>query len=156
MERRWKNCLLGLVIAVMVISAGILLATPGTGNTTDSAKDRPAGLAEELDSILIDNKGYKKQRKGPVEFTHLEHAKDYKLSCWDCHHDYKDEENVWVPWGTTQKCSECHDPQKKQDKVASLQKAFHLNCRNCHKALQQQDKDTGPYRECSGCHTKSE
>ena len=91
MERCWKNCLWGLVILVMVISAGILLVTPGTGNTTDTAKDRPEGLSGDLDSILIDNKGYKKQRKGPVEFTHLEHAKDYKLSCWDCHHDRKEQ-----------------------------------------------------------------
>ena len=154
MEQRWKNCLWGLGIAVMVISAGILLATPGTGNTTDAAKDRPAGLTLDVDSILIDNEGYKKQRKGPVEFSHLEHAREYKLSCWDCHHDYKDEENVWVPWGKTQKCSACHDPKKKQGNVANLQKAFHLNCRNCHKDLLKQDKDTGPYRECSGCHAE--
>ncbi len=156
MEQRWKNCLWGLAIVVMVLSAGILLGTPGTGNTTDSAKEGSEGPTLDVDSIMIDNEGYKKQRKGPVEFSHLEHAMNYKVSCWECHHDYQDGENVWVPWGQTQKCIECHDPLKKQDKVANLQKAYHLNCRNCHKLLQKQDKDTGPYRECSGCHAENE
>jgi len=136
----------------MVISAGILLSTPGTGNTAGSEKDKTAAVSEDIDVITIDNQGYKKKRKGPVEFSHLEHAQNYGLSCWDCHHDYKDGENVWVPWGTTQKCSECHDPQIKKDNIPRLQKAFHLNCRNCHKELQKKGENTGPYRECSGCH----
>ena len=152
MERRWRHCVFGGLIAVMVVSAGILLGTPGTGNTANSEKDKQEALSGDLDTILIDNRGYKRERKGPVEFSHLEHARDYGMTCWDCHHEYKDGENVWVPWGTTQRCSACHDPLTKKDNIVNLQKAYHLNCRNCHKERLKKDESAGPYRECSGCH----
>ena len=38
--------------------------------------------------IKIDEKGYKKDKKGSVEFAHLKHA-EFR-ACIDCHHNYKD------------------------------------------------------------------
>ncbi len=112
------------------------------------------------DVITIDYSGYKKERKGPVDFTHKKHAMDYKMLCWECHHEYKDDEkkwgNKWSPWGEIKTCDECHDPLKKQDKIVNLQKAFHINCKICHKTLAEQKKKAGPYKKCKGCHQKME
>jgi len=117
----------------------------------------PVGAAERGkgtgDVLTLDNKGYKSDRKGPVTFTHRKHAMDYRVSCWDCHHEFKDGKNVWSPWeGETQQCVKCHDPEKTRDKVVNLQKAFHLNCKTCHQELAAQKKKTGPHKKCLGCH----
>ncbi|MBN1103223.1 MAG: cytochrome c3 family protein [Deltaproteobacteria bacterium] len=104
------------------------------------------------DTLILDNKAYKSDRKGPVTFTHRKHAMDYRVSCWDCHHDYKDGKNLWSPWGETKQCAQCHDPKKSVDKVVNLQKAYHVNCKTCHQNLAAQKKKTGPHRKCLGCH----
>ena len=109
-----------------------------------------------LNVILLNNQGYKKKRKGPVEFTHKKHVYQYRLFCWDCHHDYKDGQNVWVPWGETKRCDQCHDPRKKEPNKIMLQKAFHYQCKGCHKKLAKEKKKTGAYRKCGGCHLKKE
>ena len=109
-----------------------------------------------LNVILLNNQGYKKKRKGPVEFTHKKHVYQYRLFCWDCHHDYKDGQNVWVPWGETKRCDQCHDPRKKEPNKIMLQKAFHYQCKGCHKKLAKEKKKTGAYRKCGGCHLKKD
>lgn len=136
------------------IAAGcfiLLLVVIGGGYTTATGAESGTG---SLDTFTIENKGYKSERKGPVPFTHRKHALEYRISCWDCHHEYKDGKNVWSPWEQTQQCSECHDPVKTKDKVVTLQKAYHMNCRDCHSKLAAQKKRTGPYRKCFGCHTQ--
>jgi hypothetical protein len=104
------------------------------------------------DVLTLNNKAYKSDRKGPVTFTHRKHAMEYRVSCWDCHHEYKDGKNVWSPWGETQQCVQCHDPGKSQDKVVNLQKAYHVNCKTCHQNLAAQKKKAGPHKKCLGCH----
>ena len=141
MKTRFVAIAAGCSILFLIITVGFFTAT--------SAKE---AATSSLDAFTIENTGYKSERKGPVDFTHRKHALDYRVSCWDCHHEYKDGKNVWSPWEQTQQCSECHDPVKSQDKVVSLQKAFHMNCRDCHKKMEQQGRKTGPYRGCSGCH----
>ncbi len=106
------------------------------------------------DVIRIENEGYKHDRKGPVEFNHTKHARDYKVSCWDCHHVYKDGINVWSPLAKTAKCSQCHHPLKKEGMAMKLQTAYHVNCKNCHKTLAESNQSTGPYRKCYGCHER--
>ena len=110
----------------------------------------------EGDVIMINCDGYKKDRKGPVIFNHKKHAREYQISCWDCHHIYKGEKNIWSPWGKTQKCRDCHDTLQNQGEVAMLQKAYHLKCRDCHEALNKEGKNSGPYKECAGCHEKKD
>lgn len=97
--------------------------------------------------IKIDGKGYEKDKKGPVAFAHQKHA-EFR-ACIDCHHDYKD---VVEKGQSVRKCSECHDPLRKEGKAIRLQNAYHKKCRNCHKKLAKAGKPTGPFKECSGCH----
>jgi hypothetical protein len=141
MKTRFIAIAAGCSILFLIIAGGFFTAT--------SAKE---AVTSSLDVFTIENKGYKSERKGPVDFTHRKHALDYRISCWDCHHEFKDGKNVWSPWEQTQQCSECHDPVKSKDKVVSLQKAYHMNCRDCHQKLGAQKKRTGPYRKCFGCH----
>ena len=46
----------------------------------------------DLEVITIENKDYKKDRKGPAKFEHVKHAREYKISCWECHHEYKEDQ----------------------------------------------------------------
>jgi hypothetical protein len=114
---------------------------------------------QEFDVIIINYDGYKKNRKGPVKFTHKKHARDYGISCWNCHHSYEDDDkekpNLYSPWsGETDTCDTCHDPQETDMTDIKLQRAFHMNCKGCHKSLAQQKKKTGEFRKCTGCHDK--
>jgi hypothetical protein len=137
-----------LAVYAVVLSVLLLALTGGWVPTRVKAETGTSSL----DVIVIDNEGYKSDRKGPVTFTHKKHALDYRVSCWECHHEFKDGKNVWAPWENTTQCSECHDPQKDQGKAWNLQKAFHVNCKNCHQGLAAQKKKTGPYKKCFGCH----
>ena len=118
-----------------------------------NAESQVAGSSGR-DVIRIENEGYKKDRKGPVDFSHTKHARDYKVSCWDCHHVFKDGVNVWSPLGKTEKCSHCHNPMKKEGTAMKLQTAYHVNCKNCHKTRAECNESAGPYRKCYGCHEK--
>ena len=119
------------------------------------------------DDISIENKGYKKDKKRPVLLTHKKHTdptkdKGYGVACADCHHVYTDGKNVWkgdaASFDHVDKCSKCHDISKNTKengvKVVKLQNAYHKNCKNCHKALKKEGKETGPFKKCNGCHKK--
>lgn len=110
--------------------------------------------ADVPEVIMIENQGYAKDKKGPVKFSHKKHSADYKIACTECHHTYQDGKNVWKEGDKVQKCSECHNPEKKEGKVMKLQNAFHKNCKNCHKELQEAGKPTGPFKKCNDCHQK--
>lgn len=92
-----------------------------------------------------------KRERPPVNFPHNRHA-EAGLSCKDCHHQYKNGENV-LDESTLQegnqeiKCSACHTPQSRID----LQRAFHYQCLSCHKKNERERKKTGP-RFCGECH----
>jgi hypothetical protein len=102
--------------------------------------------------IVINSKDvFKKLKKAPVVFTHKKH-KEFK--CIQCHHEYKDGKNVWKEGDPVKKCSECHNPLKKQGKAMKLKNAYHKNCKNCHKALAKAGKKTGPFKKCNECHQK--
>lgn len=156
MGRKWIAFISVLLISLLV-SAGVFVgfeveAQKAAEKDATDVGEKSSTMA--LDVLILDNEGYKKDRKGPVEFSHKKHARDYKVLCWECHHEYKDKENIWVPWVETKKCRECHDPMKKEITEIKLQKAFHYNCKGCHKALAKEDKKTGAYQKCAGCHKK--
>ena len=148
-----------LAISVMAvgISAGFVSCTKDTTKKAESAADMAMNVStdHEFDLITIENEGYSKDRKGPVKFNHVRHALNDKILCWECHHDYTDKKNNWSPWGTTERCVECHMPSEDMENVPNLQKAYHLNCRNCHKTLEGPQKKNAPYRTCYGCHEKT-
>lgn len=113
-----------------------------------------AEAQEVADEIYINNTVYKTDRKGPVYFSHTEHAEDYVDACDECHHDYKDGQNVWHEGQPVQKCSSCHDPLKRDGKIRKLNIAYHLNCKGCHKLLAREGGTQAPYRQCTDCHAK--
>ncbi len=113
-----------------------------------------ADIDKGPEKICIQNKGYKKIKKGPVEFSHRKHQVDYKIACTECHHNYENGKNVWKEGDPVKKCHQCHNPLKKQGKVLKLQIAYHKNCKGCHRELAKAHKKHGPYKKCSKCHAK--
>ena len=132
-----------IMILLTAILTGMLFLSVGVLTATDAPQE-----------ILIQGKDYKKDKKGPVKLTHEKHAKDYKIACTECHHEYEGDKNVWKEGQPVKKCSACHDPKKKQGKTIKLQNAYHKNCKNCHKALAKEGKKTGPFKKCTKCHAK--
>ena len=135
MGRKWICLSIALIgIATLIIGGDII------------AQDQP-------DEIMIDNRGYKPERKGPVNFTHLNHAEDYEIACSDCHHVYEDGKNSWEDGDPVEKCIKCHDPVENRDEVKNLRLSFHKNCKNCHRKLAQEGiSEDAPYRKCAECH----
>ena len=150
-----------------ILTCGIFLFYAGSqiraDQTLDTIKNVPVEnntspatkvLHKDLNIITIHNKGYEKYRKGPVNFYHESHTRQYKVNCWECHHDFVDgEENTWTPWGKTEKCSKCHDPAEKKDGVIKLQTAFHLNCKTCHRKMGIY-KGLRESQTCGKCHVQ--
>lgn len=107
------------------------------------------------DDIMIQNEGYKTNKKGPVPLSHKKHSVDYKIACTECHHEYEDGKNVWEEGKPVQKCAACHDPMAKKGNTDKLQNAYHKNCKNCHKELAAADPEIKvPYKKCNECHEK--
>jgi len=130
----------GLLTLVIVFVTGLLFLAVG------------ALIAADVpDEVSIQNDGYKKDKKGPVKLSHKLHAADYKVACTECHHEYEGGKNVWKEGQPVKKCSECHNPLKKDKKVMKLQNAYHRNCKNCHKAL---EGKKAPFKKCNDCHQK--
>ena len=135
----FNNMKKGALTKILLLSIGLIFIAAGV-----------LTAADVTEKIVIDNKGYSKDIKGPVNFSHLKHNKDYKVACTDCHHEYKDGNNIWKEGDTVKTCVTCHDPEKPQDNVPRLMMAFHNNCRDCHK---NSGKDTAPSK-CNDCHAK--
>jgi len=155
-----KSCGILLIFA-MVFYVFMACAADDDSNASSEPDTAVAGAEteaqtgfHELDYIVIDNDVYEKDRKGPVTFGHRNHAKDYGISCWECHHDYVDGENTWSPWDSTMKCIECHDPAEDYDAIMRLQAAYHLNCKTCHKEQAVFGNDAQAYRKCTTCHER--
>lgn len=107
------------------------------------------------DEIVIDNEGYEKDRKGPVNFPHLSHIEDYEVSCDQCHHDYQEGKNVWKEGDPVRKCADCHSPLESKGKVKKLSIAFHKNCKTCHKkAVEEGVSEAAPFKSCYHCHER--
>ena len=136
MNRKLLTTLLVALTGLLFLAVGVLVA------------------ADVPDEITIQNTGYKRDKKGPVHFSHKKHHADYKLACTECHHNYENGKNVWKEGDPVKPCKQCHNPLKKQGKVPKLQIAYHKNCKNCHKHLAKAGKKAGPYKKCSQCHQK--
>ena len=106
---------------------------------------------EMPEEMIIDNRGYKSEKKGPVPFSHQTHAEDYGLSCDECHHVFESGKNVWEEGDEVQTCKTCHDPRESKGEAKKLQIAFHRACKDCHK---ESGSNEAPYRKCYECHKK--
>ena len=111
---------------------------------------------EAPDEVAIENEGYKADRKGPVALSHKKHFEEYQVQCNACHHEYSDGENVWKLGDPVKKCIDCHKPVKEEAEGLDLKKAFHDNCKNCHKEAQANGNMNAPSMKCNDCHAKKE
>jgi len=103
--------------------------------------------------IEIYSSAFEEYKKGPVKLSHLKHFAEYNVACIDCHHDYQDGKNVWVPTAPVESCASCHDPEETKGDVKKLQTAYHTNCKNCHKEMLEEGKsEDAPYKKCADCH----
>lgn len=115
----------------------------------------PAEEPSPPESIVIENEGYEKDRKGPVKFSHLSHVEDYEAACDACHHDYQGGKNVWKEGDPVKKCADCHSPLESKENAKKLSIAFHKNCKSCHKkAVQEGVSEDAPYKSCYHCHER--
>jgi hypothetical protein len=159
MAKKWI-----ILVNIVLISFVILvLGGPLTADDKDAKL-----LVDAPEEVVIDNPGYKKDKKGPVKLQHKKHQDEYKkvdgkkIECTECHHDYvyegdkKKPKNVWKEGDPVKKCASegCHSPLKKKDKIAKLNVAFHKNCKNCHKEVVKaglkKDKEA-PFKSCKKC-----
>ncbi len=106
--------------------------------------------AEDLDVIIIDNKGYKKDRISPSKFEHLKHITGYQISCLKCHHEYKDNKGNPEP----QAAQVTSDAKTQDTRVNSGAQGTQDN-----KEVQKNPNIWSPWgktKKCSECHDPNE
>ena len=133
------------------LSAEDIAAAPQTAGSS-MVTEITSVTQKIIEDIIIENQGYSEDKKGPVKFSHLKHNKDYKVSCAQCHHMYKNGENQWKEGDKVEKCAVCHDPLTDKERAVKLQNAFHKNCKDCHSEVNKEGKEA-PSTKCTGCHS---
>lgn len=129
----------GWILIVMIVCTGFFFAS-GILTAADAPTD-----------IVIDGKSYKKDIKGPVNFSHAKHSAEYGAKCEDCHHSFTDGKNTWKSGDEVKKCVDCHDVDKTEGNKKKLMMAFHDNCKGCHTEKVKEGK-AAPDKKCEGCH----
>ena len=101
------------------------------------------------DMVVINADGFERPRRPPAVFRHDEHNEAAEIEeCNECHHVYDDDGKLVEDESSEdQSCSECHDLKDSGEQPA-LMKAYHLNCKGCHK-----EEKAGPVM-CGECHLK--
>ncbi len=102
---------------------------------------------EDMQSVSAD--AFIKHRRPPAVFRHDEHNESAGIEeCYICHHVY-DQAGKLVEDESSeeQNCADCHGLARSGSKPA-LMKAFHANCKGCHK-----EKKKGPVI-CGQCHVR--
>ena len=82
-----------------------------------------------------------KCKKGEILLNHSTHA---NIPCTDCHHPVEGVEEI------DYRCHNCHTQESKDS--LTTKKAFHKNCRDCHKKL---EIESVP-KKCKECHKDPE
>ena len=138
MKKNALSLILLIIVGIIFVTVGVLIA------------------ADVPENVIIENEGYKKDRKSAVTFSHLKHSEEYQVECFECHHDYQDGKNIWKEGDPVKQCIECHDPNgKSKDKPQGLNYAFHDNCHGCHSELAKEgNKDVPKKTKCTNCHEK--
>lgn len=125
--------------------------------------------------IKMENKAYKKHKKGIVTFTHKAHSLDYaqkhpklfKAGCGECHHDKDNKPLKDLKAGDEVKsCFECHSKPgerpkgkgapklSKKEKLAYHAEAMHYNCKGCHKKYNKTKPPEKAPTTCAKCHPR--
>jgi len=104
--------------------------------------------SQEDEMLIVDNKVFENPQRPPAAFKHDEHNENAAIEeCNICHHIYKDGKLLEDESSEDQLCSECHNLTASGNQPA-LRKAFHINCKGCHK-----ENGDGPIM-CGECHKK--
>jgi hypothetical protein len=100
--------------------------------------------------VVINSDAFENPRRPPAVFHHDEHNELAEIEeCNACHHVYDDNGRLVEDESSEdQRCSDCHQ-MAASGRKPPLMKAFHLNCKGCHKALK-----NGPTM-CGQCHVKN-
>jgi hypothetical protein len=116
------------------------------------------GSSGNTDEFVINNPGYPDDKMGAVPFNHKKHIYGIGVRCFVCHHDYQEDgANTWTEKDPVKKCAECHDPKQERGKVRDLKNAYHGGCVMCHFGfIYRNMSDRAPYKECDGCHQKTQ
>jgi c(7)-type cytochrome triheme protein len=121
--------------------------------------------AQPEDIVLNDQSVFTSRSRPAVEFPHQLHFDDAGIECRECHHRFKDGENIvdeseLYEGAEGVKCSSCHknktgfrfkpdlDPTKR-----TLRQAYHRMCIGCHRKLSRDNEKSGPVT-CGVCHPK--
>ena len=100
--------------------------------------------------VVINADAFENPRRPPAVFRHDEHNELAKIEeCNVCHHVY-DENGRLVEDESSedQRCADCHELEA-SGRQPALMKAFHTNCKGCHK-----DQNDGPTM-CGQCHVRN-
>ncbi|OQX09220.1 MAG: hypothetical protein BWK76_22575 [Desulfobulbaceae bacterium A2] len=144
-----KHLVLGSVLA---LALGLGLASVG-----QTAADKGP------EAITI-NPAIADPKQPPVVFPHRAHQDTLKLACGECHHGADAGKQVPYKEGMKiEKCASCHNADKmpaqkdgKENVLATLKGAGHVNCQDCHKKKVGEDpalKEKG-IEKCKTCHVK--
>jgi hypothetical protein len=107
----------------------------------------PAHSQEDM--AFVDNDMFENPRRPPAVFRHDDHNEFAKIEeCNGCHHVYDENGRLAEDESSEdQLCSDCHELEA-SGRQPVLMKAYHTNCKGCHKA----QKD-GPLM-CGQCHVR--
>ena len=101
------------------------------------------------DMMVVNSDAFDNPQRPPSMFRHDEHNERAEIEeCNECHHVYNDDGKLVEDESSEdQRCSDCHELERSGRKPA-LMKAFHANCKGCHK-----EQKKGPLM-CGQCHVK--
>ncbi|BAT70945.1 hypothetical protein TST_0135 [Thermosulfidibacter takaii ABI70S6] len=116
-----RKWLAGFLGLAFVVVTAIAIAAPPSTVTIDKCQKRKAG----------------------VPFNHAAHVERVNKNCAVCHHK-------WSGEGEPKPCFACHGCKKKGEAPKAM-KAFHKNCKGCHKAAKKKGNVNAP-TSCKGCH----
>ena len=108
------------------------------------------GAHSQEDMTFVDNDAFENPRRPPAVFRHDVHNELAQIEdCSVCHHVYDDTGRLVEDESSEDKrCSDCHGIEASGQQPA-LMKAFHANCKGCHKA-----QKNGPTM-CGQCHVRN-
>lgn len=107
-----------------------------------------ASAYSQEEMLIVDNSAFTNAERVASVFQHDEHNETAQIeACDECHHVYENGTKLADESSEDQLCSDCHELES-EDGKPSLLKAFHLNCKGCHK-----ENKNGPIM-CGECHVR--
>ncbi len=105
-----------------------------------------APVFSQEDHIQLKSGELGEHKRPLVLFPHKNH--EDLIDCRRCHHEYDDFKTN--DGGEGRKCSECHSTNNDSNQIHLL-KAFHLQCKGCHKRINNSRDQKLPVM-CGQCH----